>query len=224
MVGHKNLWIVANFKSRKNIKEVLSWIGEVGPKLERIDNLKIAVCPSYSALSEAKKAIQVGNFPLLLGSQSLSNFPPGPYTGEEPAQFLKEFVDLSIVGHSERRQNFKESEEQITQKVHLANENGIEPLLCIQGQDTNIPEGVKLIAYEPVFAIGTGTPDTPENANQVAAAIKQKYSDTEVLYGGSVDEKNVQEFISQENINGVLVGSASLSEESFLAIVNSCLN
>ncbi|MBI3485621.1 triosephosphate isomerase [Candidatus Daviesbacteria bacterium] len=222
---NKNLWIIANFKSRKNIQEVLNWIGEVGPKLIKKDNLKIAVCPSYSCLSEAKKAIQVGNFPLLLGSQNLSNFPAGAYTGEEPAEALKEFVDLSIIGHSERRQNFKETNEQIAQKIHLANQSGIEPLLCIQGEDTLIPDVVKLVAYEPVFAIGTGTPDTPENANKVALSVKQKHSaNLEVLYGGSVDEKNVKSFINQENINGILVGNASLDPLSFLNIINNCLS
>lgn len=213
------MWIIANFKSNKNIAEALNWISEVGPQIPKSEKLKIVICPAFDALSEVRKAITVGNFPFLLGSQDLSPFGVGAYTGEEPAQVLSQLVDLAILGHSERRQNFGETQEMIAQKVIQANENHIIPLVCVQGSDINVPDECKLGAYEPVSAIGTGNPDTPENANEVAKILKEKYGqDMEVLYGGSVNSGNVKDFITQKNINGVLVGGASLDAEEFIKI------
>src|SRR3989344_1210977 len=94
----KNIWIIANWKSNKTIAEALDWVSQVGPRIPKRDGLKIVVCPTFSVLSEVKKAITVGNFPLLLGAQDLSPFGIGAYTGEEPAAILKQFVDLAILG------------------------------------------------------------------------------------------------------------------------------
>lgn len=214
MAGFKNLWIIANWKSNKTVQEALEWVAKVGPQIPQV--LKVVVCPTFSALSEIKKA--AAPFPLLVGAQDLSPFGVGAYTGEEPATLLSQFVDLALIGHSERRQNFNESDEMIAQKVRQALDHQIIPLVCVQGKDTPVPEGVNLIAYEPIFAIGTGNPDTPENANEVALNFK----DLEVLYGGSVTPENVGNFIAQENISGVLVGNASLDAEEFLKIIKIC--
>jgi triosephosphate isomerase len=219
---NKNIWIIANWKSNETIQEALEWISIVGPKIEKRQNLKIVVCPTFTAIEEVKKSIMVGNFPLMVGSQDLSPFEEGPYTGEETAAILKQFVELAILGHSERRKNFGETDEVVTKKVQQALVHQIIPLVCVQGKDTPIPEGTKLIAYEPIFAIGTGNPDTPENAQEVASFLKQKYSgqdDLEVLYGGSVTSGNVKGFVSKENISGVLVGKASLEAEEFVKII-----
>lgn len=213
------MWIIANWKSNKTIAEALDWISKVGPQIPNNENLKVVVCPTFSAISEVKKAITVGSFPLLVGSQDLSPFDIGAYTGEEPAEVLNQLIDLTILGHSERRQNFKETDEMIAKKVIQANENSITPLVCVQGSDIDVPDGCKLVAYEPVSAIGTGNPDTPEDANKVAKVLKEKYNhDLEVLYGGSVDPQNVKGFIDQANISGVLVGNASLDAEEFIKI------
>jgi triosephosphate isomerase (TIM) len=223
-MNKKNLWIVANWKSNENITEALNWISYVGPKIEKREFLKVVVCPTFTSIEEVKKAILVGNFPIMVGSQDLSPFNEGAYTGEEAASILKQFVELSILGHSERRQNFKETDEIVAEKATQAINNQIIPLVCVQGVDTPIPEGVKLVAYEPIFAIGTGHPDTPEDANNVAKALKEKYGgvDLSVLYGGSVTSDNVSEFVSKENIAGVLVGKASLEPEEFVKIINAC--
>lgn len=165
----------------------------------------------------------VGNFPLLIGSQDISPFEVGSFTGEEPALILKQFADVSIIGHSERRQNFNESDELIAKKITQANSQSITPLLCVQGEETAIPEGVSLIAYEPVFAIGTGNPDTPQNANEVSGKIKQKKEGLTVLYGGSVNSENAKAFLEQDNISGLLIGKASLDAEEFVKIINHCL-
>ncbi|OGE14859.1 hypothetical protein A3F00_03565 [Candidatus Daviesbacteria bacterium RIFCSPHIGHO2_12_FULL_37_11] len=225
MVGleTKNIWVIANWKSNKTVQEALEWISVVGPKLERRENIRVVVCPTFNCLSEVKKAITVGNFPLIVGSQDLSPFEKGAYTGEDPASILKQFIEVAIVGHSERRKNFGETDELVVQKVKQAIDNQIIPLVCVQGKETPVPEGVKLVAYEPVFAIGTGNPDTPENASSVAEFLNQKYGeDTEILYGGSVNSNNVESFISKDNINGVLVGGASLDPEKFIKIIEVC--
>lgn len=220
---NKNLWIIANFKSNKNLSEVLDWVGVVGPKIPRQENLKVVVCSTFTALEEVKKAVQIGNYPLLVGSQDLSPFNSGAYTGEEAAGILKQFVDLAILGHSERRQNFSETDEMVSKKVVQSKENDIIPLVCVQADDTPVPEGCKLVAYEPVFAIGTGNPDTPENASAVAESLKNKHGqDIEVLYGGSVSSDNCKAFVQQENLSGLLIGKASLDSTEFLKIVEIC--
>lgn len=215
----KPIWIVANWKSNKTISEALDWIKHVGPQLPRQDNLKIAVCPTFSCLSAVAEIIKNNNFPIMVGSQDLSPFDPGAYTGEESAGLLTGLISLAILGHSERRQNFGETDEMIAKKAQQAKENNIIPLVCIQGADTPIPGGCQLAAFEPVFAIGTGNPDTPQNASKTAAILKEKRgSELAVLYGGSVNSDNVKNFISQKNINGVLVGKTSLDAREFIRI------
>lgn len=208
----KNYWIIANWKSNKTIAEALEWVAKVGPQVPKKENLKIVVCPTFSTLSEIKKAIS--DFPLLLGAQDLSPFGVGAYTGEEPAALLNQFVELAILGHSERKKNFNETDEMVAKKVNQSLENKIIPLVCVQDENTPVPEGCKLIAYEPIFAIGSGHSDTPENASNVALS----FAGLEVLYGGSVTSENVKEFVIQENISGVLVGNASLDAEEFIKI------
>ena len=216
----KNLWIIANWKSNKNIAEALEWVSIVGPKLSKNENLKVVVCPVFSCIEEVKKAVLVGNFPLMVGSQDLSPFGEGAYTGEESAGILNGLVELSILGHSERRQNFSETDQMVSEKVIQAKNANIIPLVCVQGADTPVPEGCNLLAYEPTFAIGSGNPDTPENANMVAGALKDKYGQIEVLYGGSVNSENCRKFLEQENINGLLIGKASLEAEEFVKIID----
>ncbi|MBI4036470.1 triosephosphate isomerase [Candidatus Daviesbacteria bacterium] len=220
----KNIWIIANWKSNETLAEALDWVSKVGPKIERRPNLKVVVCPTYTAIEEVKKAVMVGSYPLMVGAQDLSAFNEGAYTGEEAAAILKQFVDLSLIGHSERRQNFGETDEIIAKKVIQAKEHDIIPLVCVQGKDTPVPEGVRLIAYEPIFAIGTGHPDTPQNANELALSFKKKYGqEVEILYGGSVTSENVKAFVGQQNINGALVGGSSLDPEEFIKMVEVCL-
>lgn len=215
----KNIWIIANWKSNKTISEALDWVSKVGPEIPKQDTLKVVVCPDFSVLAEVKKAIMVGNFPLLVGAQDLSPFGIGAYTGEEPAQLLHQLISLAILGHSERRQNFGETDEMVAKKVSQALENQIIPLVCVQNEQVSVPEGCKLVAYEPIFAIGTGNPDTPENDNHAAGVLKEKYGqDIEVLCGGSVNSENIKTFVSKENISGALIGSASLDAEEFIKI------
>ncbi len=224
MVGgdNKNIWIIANWKANKTISEALEWVSQVGPQIPRDENIKVVVCPTFSVLSEVKKAIIVSNLPLLVGAQDLSPFGVGAYTGEEPAELLSVLASMAILGHSERRQNFGETDEIIAKKAVQANENNIIPLVCVQGPDTSVPSDCKIVAYEPIFAVGTGNPDTPENANQVAKMLKEKYGPPagglEVLYGGSVTGGNAKAFMLQPDISGMLIGKASLDAEEFIKI------
>jgi len=219
----KNLWIVANWKSNMSLQEALDWLSVVGPKLEKKDEIKVVVCPRFSLLEEMAKEIKVGNYPVILGAQNLSAFDVGAYTGEEPASLLKEFITLSILGHSERRTNFGETDEVVSQKVDQAMAQGLMPLLCVQDQNTPVPPNCKVVAYEPVFAIGSGKPDTPENANSVSKELKNKHGqEVEILYGGSVNHDNCKGFVMQEAISGLLIGKSSLDGEEFLKIIEEC--
>lgn len=217
--NQKSRWIVANFKAHKTIAESLEWVSQVGPHLENREDVKVVVCPNFLDLEEVKKAVLVGNFNLMVGSQDISPFPEGAYTGEEAASILKEIVDVAIIGHSERRQNFGETDEMVAQKAKQAKENNIIPLVCVQDATTPIPEGCDLVAYEPIFAIGTGQPDTPTNANEVSGQIHETNPDVAVLYGGSVTDENAKAFLDQENIDGLLIGGASLDAEKFVKII-----
>lgn len=217
------MWIVANWKSNLNIKESIDWIDAVGPKLLRDENLKIVVCPSFEALGEVKKAIEVGGYPIFAGSQDLSPFGEGAFTGEVNAESLKDLVNFSIIGHSERRDKLGETDDLIEEKSKEAQKFSIEPILCIQSAETPIPKNVKLVAYEPVFAIGSGNPDTPENANRVASTVKKIINNKlEVLYGGSVAPSNIKDFVNEPEIDGVLIGKACLVPDEFLKMVDAC--
>ena len=221
----KNIWIIANWKSNKTIAEALDWISRVGPETPRSENLKVVVCPIFTDISEVAKEIQVNGYPILVGSQDLSPFPVGAYTGEEAGNLLKDLVKLSILGHSERRENFLETDEMVEKKVTQATKNNIISLVCVQNTQVPVPEGCKLVAYEPTWAIGSGTADTPENANKISQNLRQLYGeDLEVLYGGSVTSQNIEGFLKQDNINGALIGGASLDPEEFLKIIKIAAN
>lgn len=219
----KHLWIIANFKSNFNLEQVLSWLEVVGPKLIKKENMSVVVCPTFTSLEEVKKKIQSSNYPILVGSQDLSPFDEGSFTGEEAASILKQYVDYSILGHSERRKNFAETDELVAQKVNEAKKHNIIPVVCVQDESTPIPPGVGIIAYEPIFAIGTGNPDTPENAEKVAQMIKTKDAHLTVLYGGSVNSDNCEAFIQKESISGLLIGKSSLDPDEFLNIIDKLL-
>lgn len=220
----KTIWIIANWKSNKTIAEALEWLDIVGPKLQKRENLKVVVCPAFTDIEEVKKTILVNNYPILVGAQDLSPFEDGPYTGEESARILAGLVDVVILGHSERRKNFGETDQMVAEKVLRAAQYHITPLVCVQDENTPVPESVKIVAYEPVFAIGSGHPDTAENAGKVAQALKSKQGkELTVLYGGSVTSENAKPFLQQENLSGLLIGGASLDGEEFLKIINVAL-
>lgn len=211
--------IVANLKANKTWEEMVGWLDLVGPKAQGFTGT-IVVCPSLPFLGSAHEKINSDKLKLKLGIQNLSQFGQGPYTGEVAATQVKNLCDYAIIGHSERRQNFTEDDNVVAQKFQRAQEAGLTAIFCITSASGMIPNGVEVVAYEPITAIGTDNPDTPENAASVAEKLKSK-SDYTVLYGGSVTGENVASFIKKGIIAGVLVGSASLDPASLIDIIES---
>lgn len=219
------VFIIANWKSNKTSQQAKEWFGQltIDPLRREASNLQlnnkeIVICPPFTLLPILKE--KAGQLGVKLGSQDISPFEQGAYTGEVNGEQIKEFADYVIIGHSERREDFGENDEDLSKKVDMAIKYNLIPLFCIQGKETSIPSAVKVVAYEPVFAIGSGKPDTPESANEVASYVKKEGKAEVVLYGGSVTAQNVKNFTSMEHINGVLVGEASLSPVEFSKIVN----
>ena len=180
---------------------------------------EIIICTPFTLLPFCRSYIDKDKLPIELGAQNISPFEEGAYTGEVSAKQVAEFAQYTIIGHSERRKYFFENEDMLTNKVSLALSNNLTPVFCVQDATTPVPQGVSIIAYEPIFAIGSGHPDTPESADKVAYEIKQKNNIPFVLYGGSVTAENVNTFTKMENIDGVLVGGASLDAEKFAEII-----
>ena len=225
----KKLFIVANWKSNKTTPEAKEWFekssefripaSQLGEQSSELENKEIIVCPPFTVLSQAKELISKNDLHFKVGAQDISAFEMGSYTGEVNGKQIKEFAEYVIVGHSERRSNNKEDDQVLEKKVLQAKENGLTVIYCVRSIEDVVPQGVTIAAYEPVFAIGSGVADTPENADSVAKELKQKYLVGHVLYGGSVNSSNVHSFIQMPHIEGVLVGKASLDPLEFSKII-----
>ena len=217
----EKLYIVANFKSFKTESEANNWL-EGFKKINELNisaqNKEVIICPPFTLLSLFKKFFETNNIVAKIGAQNISPFDEGAYTGEINAKQIKEFAEFVLIGHSERRNNFSETDEALFKKTELALKYGLAPIFLVQSSSTKIPENINLVAYEPVFAIGSGTPDTPENANKVSIEIK-KETDKKILYGGSVNSANIKSFTLESGIDGALVGGASLEAEEFIKII-----
>jgi triosephosphate isomerase len=213
--------IVANIKSYQNENEAKNWL-ETFQKIKQLNldltQKEIVICPSFTQLLSYFSFFSAKNINVKLGAQNISPFDEGAYTGEVNAKQIKDFAEFVLIGHSERRKNFSETEDMLAKKTAVALEYGLNPIFLVQNQQDLIPQGVQIVAYEPVLAIGTGNPDTPENADVVAATIKSKIN-VQMLYGGSVTAENVKSFTAKTNINGVIVGEASLEAEELLRII-----
>lgn len=211
--------VVANFKANQTWDDLEIWLETVGPPAATFTGT-IIVCPSMPFLSQASPKIKSAKWQIQLGSQDISRFEQGAFTGEVAASQIADQVSYAIIGHSERRCNFGENFEILTSKVENALKAGITPIFCVEDSESPIPENVKIVAYEPAFAIGTGNPDTPQNAQSVSRKLKAK-GDFIVLYGGSVNKENSKSFLASGIIDGLLIGSASLNPDIFLDILKS---
>lgn len=217
-------YIIGNWKSNKTIDEAVIWAKdfETFAKREPFDLKKVRVilCVPFLHMTTLASLIELRQLPLLLGAQNVSAYPQGAYTGETSASMCQVFVKYTLIGHSERRKYFKEDEPTLKSKLEQAKMVAIEPVYCVQDENMSIPETVTLVGYEPVWAIGTGKPDTPDNANRVAGIIKQRSGrDIKVIYGGSVTPENVTAYATMEHISGVLPGGASLTAQSFHRLI-----
>ena len=254
MNKERKLIIAGNWKMNKTVAEALSLVQDLKIELANIMAVDIVVCPPFTALSEVAKAVRGSN--IRLGAQNMSEHGPGAYTGEISAGMLKEFgVRYVILGHSERRQYQKESDELISKKARAAHAASLEPIVCVgetleereAGQmkkvlETQVSESLTglekkemaetIIAYEPVWAIGTGKTATTEQAQEAHAFIRgllvQLYDDVtarrvRIQYGGSVKPSNASELMNQPDVDGALVGGASLEAQSFAEIVKNSI-
>jgi len=239
--------IAGNWKMNTTLSEAIQLVSKMRPRLDQIENVEKVICPPFVSLAAIKELIKGSS--IKLGAQNIYFEAKGAYTGEISPLMLAELCEFVIVGHSERRHYFNETEETIDKKVKAALKVGLKPILCI-GEKLEENEAGKteevlikqlgspsakiyyssglILAYEPVWAIGTGRAATGKQANETIGFIRRHISkqydkriadEVRILYGGSVTADNIAEFINQPEIDGALVGGASLKADEFLGIV-----
>jgi triosephosphate isomerase len=253
MVTTRTPLIAGNWKMNLNHLEAIALVQKLAWSLKDgkhdFAQAEVAVFPPFTDLRSVQNLIEADKFEIVYGGQDLSVHTSGAYTGEISGAFLASLgCTYVIVGHSERRQYHGETDEILGKKVHAAIEHKLVPVLCVGetaadleefgpsavpvAQMTKALEGVSadadiVIAYEPVWAIGSGKAATEEQAEQVCAALRAALAEllgdeaaqrTRILYGGSVKSGNIAGFMRQPNIDGALVGGASLDVDEFSAI------
>ena len=251
----RKLIIAGNWKMNKTVAEALDLVNGLKRELANIKEIDIVVCPPFTALSDVSKAILNTN--IRLGAQNMSEHNFGAYTGEIAAGMLKEFsVRYVILGHSERRQYQKETDELIAKKALAAHAASLKPIVCVgetlaqrEAGRTELVVGTQLrkslaalsagqmeetiIDYEPIWAIGTGKNATADQAQDAHMFIRKQlaamFNETvarhaRIQYGGSVKPSNARELMSQRDVDGALVGGASLEDRSFSDIIKNCVN
>ena len=254
MDKERKLIIAGNWKMNKTVAESLDLANGLVRELKEVKEVDIAICPPFTALSEVSKAVIDSN--IRLGAQNMSQNGYGAHTGEIAAGMLKEFsTKYVILGHSERREYQRESDELIAAKAKAAHEAGLKPIVCVgeqleereSGNTENVVgtqvrgslEGLTteemlgtVIAYEPVWAIGTGKTATAEQAQEVHSFIRNLLADlfdadtakaVRIQYGGSVKPDNARELMSQPDVDGALVGGASLDVRVFSELIKNSI-
>lgn len=242
--------IAGNWKMNKLPDEAVALCKALIPRLGEFHSREVVVCPPFTALASVAKALEGSG--IALGAQNMFHEPSGAYTGEIAPPMLRALgVKYVILGHSERRQYFGETDELVNKKLKAALAYGLTPIVCVgetleqreagitesfvKGQVEAAFSGITaddakgiVIAYEPIWAIGTGRTATSEQANQVIAVIRKTLESlydgataaaVRIQYGGSVKAGNMAELMEQPEIDGALVGGASLDAESFARIV-----
>lgn len=209
--------VIANIKANQNWQQTANWVEKVDSEGKFFKGTVI-FCASSPFLKAVQEKVQSLNSFIKIGTQDISQFEQGAFTGEVAASQIEGICEFTIIGHSERRENFKEDDDILSKKVQHAKKVNIEVIYCVQDRTTPIPAGVSIVAYEPVFAIGTAKSDTPQNAFDVAFEIKKR-GNYVVIYGGSVTPDNVHSFLKKGAVDGVLVGTKSLDPTSFIEIL-----
>jgi triosephosphate isomerase (TIM) len=241
--------IAGNWKMHKTVAEAEEFIAALLPRVSSVDGVEVAICPAFTALAAMVDSTRGSR--VAVYAQNMHQAPTGAFTGEVSAPMLTEFDVAGVVlGHSERREMFGETDRALSQKVPVALEAGLLPVLCVgeteeerergdterklrhqvQEDLTRVDTerlGEIVIAYEPIWAIGTGQTATPEQAQEAIAFVRALVADrspeqaerTRILYGGSVKPDNAAELLALPDIDGALVGGASLEAEAFAAIV-----
>lgn len=242
--------VAGNWKMYKSVAEARHLVSELVPGLQSIEGVEKVLCPPFTALLAVRALLEGTD--IGLGAQNIYWEASGAFTGEISPAMVAELCQYVIIGHSERRAYFGETNASVNRKVHAALSHGLLPILCVgetleeneanrtkdvvssQLQDglarLDLEDGnAIIIAYEPVWAIGTGRAASGEGANSVVADVIRPVladafgesfsSQVRVLYGGSVKSDNSREFFTQPDIDGALVGGASLKADEFIAIV-----
>jgi triosephosphate isomerase len=242
-------FVAGNWKMNKTVNEARLLVSEMGRTLKEIKNVEKVLCPPFTSLVAISALLQGTD--IGLGAQNMHWEEKGAYTGEIAPSMVAEFCKYVIIGHSERRTYFGETDDKVNMRVHAALKFGLIPIVCIGetlteyegGKTSDVVnkqacEGLKdidpgsaskiVVAYEPVWAIGTGRASSGENAESVhrdviRPSLKELFGPDNaqvirVLYGGSVTAANAAEFFSQPDIDGALVGGASLKAEEFIKI------
>ncbi len=245
--------IIGNWKLNDTIPEGTVLLQKIHQELKGVSTTTIVVCPPATHLYPLHR--ELASFKtdpkIQLGAQNISDYEAGAHTGEVSAAMIRELAKYTIVGHSERRTHYGESDDQITRKVAIALEHGLQPILCVgenlaQRHDGKAHQVVLdqlnsdlsdvtadeikriIIAYEPVWAIGTGTFAKPGEIEDMLRLIRnalvQRFgrlasTDSRIVYGGSVDGENAKAIMHLQGCDGVLVGGASLKPKEFAAIV-----
>ena len=243
--------IAGNWKMNKTASETKKFAEELKPLLPRAKWCEVVVCVPFVNIPAALKAFK--DMRVSVGAENLYYEPSGAYTGEVSADMLKDLgVKYVIIGHSERRQYFGETDVSVNKKVHAALEAGLHPIICVgeslEQREMGVtmelialqvksalsgvaPEKVRkcVVAYEPIWAIGTGKTATAEQAGAVCthirSIIRKQYGArvaraVTIQYGGSMNAKNAQELLAQPDVDGGLIGGAALKPDQFVEIVN----
>lgn len=253
MTERKNL-IVGNWKMNANHLEAIQMVQKLSYRLEHTDyeRVEVVVVPPFTSLRSIQTVIEADRMRIGLGAQNCHWEEKGAFTGEVSAQMLaKLFVDHVIVGHSERRQLFGETDETVNKKTRAVLGAGMRPIICVgetleqredgQADDVVIAQVVAAVAridpielsraavaYEPIWAIGTGRHASPDDAGAMAETIRRTLADKvgsdaaesiRILYGGSVNPANIKDIMAKTHVDGALVGGASLDPDKFAAIV-----
>jgi triosephosphate isomerase (TIM) len=246
-------FISGNWKMNMTHTKAISFMQDLGYKYKNKNNCEVSVFPPFTALRSVKTIIDSDNIGVSLGAQNMHYEQNGAFTGEISPEMLKAIgVEYVILGHSERRQYFNETDELVNKKIESALKEGLKPIVCI-GETLDIRESGKAeeyvigqlkkgldsiddedilkvtIAYEPIWAIGTGRTATAEDANGMCMSIRKNIEElynkrisesVRILYGGSVKPSNIKELMDMADIDGALVGGASLKADDFIEIIN----
>lgn len=221
-----NKLIIANWKSHKNSQEAVTWITEYLQAVGSRQLATVVICPAFPLLSIVEEEIKRAGTQLQLGVQTLSPYPEGSYTGGVTGKNLSGFpIKYAIVGHSERRQYFHETNNDVAKQVDQALEAGITPIICVDkdyitSQAAAIADEVKskcIVAYEPPGSIGVGEGKDVAAVTEVLTKIKKDFGEVSTMYGGSVSAANVKDYLAV--CDGVIVGTDSLDVSKFIELV-----
>ena len=240
--------LAGNWKMNVTQRDCVDLSGALRMNIRETELVEVVVCPPFPYLPIVRDILS--DSPVKLGAQDVCQYESGAYTGEVSAAMLAEFTQYVIVGHSERRSMFGDSDATVAGKTHAASAQGLIPILCV-GENADARSDGKaesfvrgqvrsalqshesdariVVAYEPIWAIGTGNAATVEQIEYITESIREELDNllgddvaqsTPILYGGSANPSNIGELAASGSIDGALVGSASLNAEDFIAMVN----